>query len=105
MDDALTCHRCGRRNASLRLVIFPYVYSVVLFTSKRAAAGIWCHSCRSALRWQYGLISLLFGWWGFPWGPLYTPGALIRSFAGGQQPREENAELLEILGGQFLETG
>lgn len=31
----------------------------------------------------YSLISLVFGWWGIPWGPIYTVKALMRNASGG----------------------
>ena len=40
----------------------------------------------------YTLTSLLFGWWGFPWGLLYTPQAIYRNLCGGY--RETIAELI-----------
>ena len=40
----------------------------------------------------YTLTSLLFGWWGFPWGFIYTPQAIYRNLSGGY--RESIAELL-----------
>jgi hypothetical protein len=29
------------------------------------------------------LLSLLFGWWGLPWGPVRTIQALVVNFSGG----------------------
>jgi hypothetical protein len=43
----------------------------------------------------YTLISALFGWWGFPWGFLYTPQAIYRNLCGGY--RQTIAELLPTL--------
>jgi hypothetical protein len=40
----------------------------------------------------YTLTSLLFGWWGFPWGLIYTPQAIYRNLCGGY--RETIAELI-----------
>lgn len=40
----------------------------------------------------YTAISLLFGWWGFPWGFIYTPQAIYRNLSGGY--RQTIAELL-----------
>jgi len=40
----------------------------------------------------YTLTSLLFGWWGFPWGFIYTPQAIYRNLCGGY--RHTIAELL-----------
>ena len=30
------------------------------------------------------MISLVFGWWGFPWGFIYTPMALYTNLKGGK---------------------
>jgi hypothetical protein len=39
--------------------------------------------------WPYTMISLLFGWWGFPWGFIYTPMALATNFKGGKDVTAE----------------
>lgn len=33
----------------------------------------------------YSLITLLFGWWGIPWGPIYTVQSLIKNARGGDK--------------------
>jgi hypothetical protein len=38
------------------------------------------------------------GWWGFPWGPIYTIEAIVTNAVGGRQPKRENAILLRTLG-------
>jgi hypothetical protein len=40
-------------------------------------------------------LSLLFGWWGLPWGLIYTPLTLWTNLSGG---RDVTAELRERLG-------
>ena len=42
------------------------------------------------------LISLIFGWWGFPWGILWTPIALYHLWRGGRDCTE--AFLIEAVG-------
>ena len=32
----------------------------------------------------YTLISLLAGWWGIPWGPIYTITSLVTNLRGGK---------------------
>ena len=32
---------------------------------------------------RYSLISLLFGWWGIPWGPIWTLGTVFKNLGGG----------------------
>ena len=29
------------------------------------------------------VVSVLFGWWGFPWGPLHTIGSILGNLFGG----------------------
>lgn len=43
----------------------------------------------------YTLTSLLFGWWGVPWGLIYTPQAIYRNLCGGY--RQTIAELLPMV--------
>jgi hypothetical protein len=43
----------------------------------------------------YMLISALFGWWGIPWGFIYTPQAIYRNAKGGY--RQAVSELLPKL--------
>ena len=33
---------------------------------------------------MYTLISLLLGWWGIPWGPVYTIGSIFNNPTGGK---------------------
>jgi hypothetical protein len=37
----------------------------------------------------FTLISLLLGWWGIPWGIIYTPLTLITNFSGGRDVTPE----------------
>ena len=45
----------------------------------------------SALKyaWSYILLALFLGWWGFPWGFIYTPWALFVNFTGGHDVTED----------------
>jgi len=68
-----------------RFVIFQYCISVVILTFRRNSpiqfvpAG---HSpAAKGLPWT--LLSFLFGWWGFPFGLIYTPMVLYKNLNGG----------------------
>jgi hypothetical protein len=37
----------------------------------------------------YTLLSLVVGWWGIPWGPIHTIGALITNCSGGKDVTQE----------------
>jgi len=57
------------------------VWSALLLTSWSSSGQVCCRSC--ARRSQLGgiLFSLVFGWWGFPWGLALTPIQIIRNLA------------------------
>jgi hypothetical protein len=42
----------------------------------------------------YTLLSLFLGWWGFPWGPVYTTQAVATNFGGG---KDVTADLLKAI--------
>jgi len=77
-------HRGGR------LVIYRYCVSVFVLTLRRPSdiylikAG---HSPVTAGL-PFVAISLLFGWWGFPWGPIYTVESVYRNLSGGEDVTE-----------------
>jgi len=61
------CQVCGRQDETLRLVAYPYVFSLVVITIRRAFTGLWCR--RHRLRYQElaGMISAVLGWFGIPY--------------------------------------
>jgi hypothetical protein len=68
-----------------KFVVFQYCISIIVMSFKRssgiyfipAGAGVagkaapWC------------ALSLLVGWWGIPWGPIWTIGTVAKNFGGG----------------------
>ncbi|MCF6352111.1 MAG: hypothetical protein L3J06_03780 [Cyclobacteriaceae bacterium] len=38
---------------------------------------------------DFTLITLIFGWWGVPWGPIYSIGALYSNLTGGEDITQE----------------
>ena len=99
------CEICGRQDETLRLVVFPYVISLVVVTFRRTWSGLWCWRHRNERRLLAGLITALAGWIGIPWGFVYTPMALITLAKGGDQPAEENVRLLQQLAEDSRKTG
>jgi hypothetical protein len=68
-----------------RFVYFDYVISVVVMTYRRNSPVFFLKPGESAVRkgLPYALLSLAFGWWGFPWGLTSTPAAITRTLRGG----------------------
>jgi len=82
-----------------------YVISVFLVTYRKGSSGLWCQKCRTFEAWKWTSLSGFLGWWGIPWGPIYTIQALFVNGRGGFQPRPQNAAILRILGYQLYQQG
>jgi hypothetical protein len=81
-------------NKGARFVIFPWCVSIVVMTFRRSSGVHFFKSGQSSLptAFKYILISLLFGWWGIPWGPIYTVSSLLTNFSGGKNITKEMLE-------------
>jgi hypothetical protein len=69
-----------------RYVVFQYCFSVLILTFRRSSPVMFLRAgedgASSAL--SYSLISFLAGWWGIPWGPIWTIASLITNAQGGK---------------------
>ncbi len=74
-----------------RFVYFQYCFSVVILTFRRSSRVFFVKSGESSLAkgLPYSALSLAFGWWGFPWGFIYTPMVLVKNFSGGEDVTEQ----------------
>ena len=99
------CVVCGRQDETLRLVSYPYAFSLILVTFRRAFSGLWCRKHRDLRLFLASLITAMFGWLGIPFGLFWTPKALFKLAQGGMQPRDPNRKLLTALAAQKQEAG
>ena len=99
------CERCGRIDATLRVSEFMAVTSVVLFTYRSYRRGVWCDDCRQVTGRNTQLRTMLAGWWGFPFGLVFTPYALARNTGGGRKPADLNAAVLRAVGAHLVGDG
>lgn len=74
-----------------RFVIFTYCISILVMTFKRPSKVYFLKAGESGFvhGLPYLLISLLLGWWGIPWGPIYTLEAILNSLSGGKNITRE----------------
>ncbi|BBI31856.1 hypothetical protein [Cohnella abietis] len=74
-----------------KFVVYTYCFSVILMTFKRSSDIYFVRYNESSVGkgMKYTLLSLLVGWWGIPWGPIYTIGALFTNLKGGKDVTEE----------------
>ena len=68
-----------------RFVQFYYCISIIVMTFRRGSHIYFIKADESAvskgLPWT--LLTLLLGWWGIPWGPIWTIQSLAVNFRGG----------------------
>jgi hypothetical protein len=60
-------------------------------TFKRSSNIYFVRSGENAVKKGLGFtaISLFLGWWGIPWGPIYTIGACVRNLNGGRDVTQQ----------------
>jgi hypothetical protein len=68
-----------------RFVVFEFCVSLIAVTLRRPSRVYYLKPGRSG--WTralpYSLLSLALGWWGLPWGPIFTPIVLAGNLTGG----------------------
>ncbi len=99
------CSSCGCVSAQPRYVIFRKVVSYILVTTRSGTQGVFCSDCAFKVAMKNSGLTWLFGWWGFPWGPIYSVPALIKNMLGGEKPAEQNAYLLAYQATYFFNKG
>jgi hypothetical protein len=57
------------------------VWSGLIMTSYQTRQNLCCRSCATRARLKDAGFSLLFGWWGIPWGLIWTPVQIVRNVA------------------------
>jgi hypothetical protein len=69
-----------------RFVVYSYCVSFLLVTLRRPSEIYFLRAGASRVRrgLSSSLITVLLGWWGIPWGPVYSVKALLENFKGGK---------------------
>jgi hypothetical protein len=90
--------------AGARFVFFEYCISLVFVTLRRPTDIFLLRAGeRGLLRGlPYTLASLFLGWWGVPWGLVYTPQVLLTNLGGGRDVTEAARALLLASSGPAL---
>ncbi len=67
-------------------VVFQYVISILILTFRRSSNIHFIREGESKLlkSLPFSIITLFFGWWGIPWGPVYSIGSLVTNLRGGK---------------------
>jgi hypothetical protein len=69
-----------------KFVVYSYCISLIVVTFRRPSEIYFLPAGASRIRkgLSCSLITLLLGWWGIPWGPIYSARSLLENFRGGK---------------------
>jgi hypothetical protein len=74
-----------------KFVTFPYCISVIIISFRRSSDVHFIRSGENAvvksLPWLF--ISFFLGWWGFPWGIIWTPVYIFNNLSGGKNVTDQ----------------
>jgi hypothetical protein len=74
-----------------KFVFYYYCVSVLVMTFRRPSGIYFVRAGENrivkGLPWT--LLTLLLGWWGIPWGPIYSIQSLVVNFGGGKDVTAE----------------
>lgn len=80
------------------------IFSVVYVTSWNSKPHLCCRACGRKEQAKALAMATFLGWWGLPWGLLFTPvqiGKNIAGMIGGPKPEQPSAELEKIVRGML----
>lgn len=103
--EPIVCSCCGKITAQPRYAIFYETKSFIVFTRKSVIQGIYCSACANKKALKASLVTWLLGWWGFPWGFIYTLQSLAKNLSGGTKPSHLNAKIANHQAWYFAMTG
>ena len=74
-----------------KFVIFQYCFSVIIMTFKRGSDVYFIRPGESTIKHSIGytLLTFFVGWWGIPWGPIYTIGSIFTNLTGGKDVTQD----------------
>jgi hypothetical protein len=80
-----------------RFVVYSYAISFVVVTIRRSSDVYFVRPSESETKaLKYTLATLVFGWWGIPWGPIYSIQAIIGNASGGTDISREVLQSLAL---------
>lgn len=90
-----------------RFIVYQYCISVIFLTFKRPSKVALVRPGESRLSkgLPFVFLSLLLGWWGIPWGPIYTVQSLWVNLNGGKDVTDGVVQALQKQAGKTVSTG
>lgn len=88
----LTIDQVNRELAQgAKFVIYPFTISIIVMTFRRSSDIYFIKAGESGLikGLPFTFITFFLGWWGIPWGPIYSIGSLYSNLSGGKDVTKE----------------
>jgi hypothetical protein len=84
-------------NRGGEFVVYTYCISIIVMSFKRPSGIYFIKSGESAFvkGLPFTLLSFFLGWWGIPWGILYTFGCLFTNIGGGKNVTADVMQALQ----------
>ncbi|MEO0759465.1 MAG: hypothetical protein AAFY78_21620 [Cyanobacteria bacterium J06648_16] len=81
-----------------RFVIFQYCFSIIFMSFKRRSDIYFVRSTENAALkgLKFTLLSVILGWWGLPWGIIFTLQTLATNLGGGKDVTQPVLASLEV---------
>lgn len=96
----IACSICGKISVQPRYVIYRQVVSFLFVTYRTGCQGVFCAKCGARRAYKTSGTTWILGWWGIPWGPIYSIHAIIRNMIG-DQPALTNFRVLAMQAAHF----
>lgn len=87
-------------DAGARFVVYPYCISLGIVSLRRASGVRMIAPGQGSIvgGLPFALVSLVFGWWGIPWGPIWTVQTIWSVLQGGTDVTNEVVSRIVLLG-------
>lgn len=74
-----------------KFVIYEYCISIIVMSFKQGSDIYFIKAGESGINkgLKFTFLTVLLGWWGIPWGPIYSIGALYTNLRGGKNVTQE----------------
>lgn len=84
-----------------KFVVYQYAISVLIMSFKRGSDIYFIRPGESAAAKGLGYTAMSFflGWWGIPWGPIYTIGTIYTNLSGG---KDVTGDIMDHIGATHL---
>ena len=92
--EPVSCNVCGKVTALPRRLAFWRITSFLFASHRTPIQKIYCRTCASKEEWKSVIWTSLLGWWGVPWGPIWTIGHGVTNALGGTRDAEVDEALL-----------